>query len=142
MGRVAGEYGAHPKTKEVGEVLDSYAFQGMTVNGNIVKDDDTEPQDTLNGKGMAKTAFNGSFWSLIFGEDDSSTLELPDRTEMGIPVLEDMMEDQDRSVPVLESSVKLDTEKVSMMGLKSTYQFLVKGNQMQPILPYKSKMPM
>ena len=48
---------------------------------------------------------------------------------MGIPVLEDMMEDQDRSVPVLESSVKLDTKKVSMMGLKSTYQFLVKGNQ-------------
>ena len=129
LGRVAGEYGAHPKTKEVGEVLDSYAFQGMTVNGNIVKDDDTEPQDTLNGKGMAKTAFNGSFWSLIFGEDDSSPWKLPDRTEMGIPVLEDMMEDQDRSVPVLESSVKLDTKKVSMMGLKSTYQFLVKGNQ-------------
>ncbi len=127
QGRVAGEYGIHPKTKVSGTIEESYAYRDMKVNGSTVRDDDTLPEESLNGKGMEKTSFNGSFWSRQFGET-KSPWKLPDRTEMGIPVLEDMQEDQDRSVPVLESNVKLDTKKVDMMGLKTTYEFLVKGN--------------
>lgn len=127
QGRVAGEYGIHPTTKTSGTIEECYAYRDMTVNGRTVRDDDTLPEESLNGKGMANTAFNGSFWSQHFG-DGKSPWKLPDRTEMGIPVLEDMQEDQDRFIPVLESNVKLDTKTVDMMGLKTTYQFLVKGN--------------
>lgn len=129
LGRVAGEYGIHPKAGTTGKISDCYAFRGMTVNGKTVQDDDTDPKDSLQGKGMDKSGFTGSFWTLAGFGGKESAWKIPDRTEVGIPVLKNMKEDPVRSVPALESSVKLDSKQVSIMGLSKTYRFLVKGNQ-------------